>query len=127
MTLTSWLRGSLFVPISRALLRRVDERWETGALFAAQAITMTFCGLWHGLGWNFAVWGLLQAVGLIWVARLARPLGARLPAGVRSAWRNTRLGYAASCLVTFHFFALSNVLVFCDLEGALAYGRRLIG
>jgi hypothetical protein len=29
--------------------------------------------------------------------------------------------------VTFHFFAFSNVLVFCDLARASAYARQLIG
>jgi D-alanyl-lipoteichoic acid acyltransferase DltB (MBOAT superfamily) len=127
MTLTGWLRAYLFVPLSRALLRRVDKRFETAALFAAQAVTMTFCGLWHGLGWNFFVWGLLQAIGLIWVTRFARPLGAKLPSVLRSRWRSSRLGYAVSCLLTFHYFAAANVLVFCDIGRAVAYGQRLIG
>lgn len=127
MTLTGWLRGYLFVPISRALLRRFDTRFDTAAIFAAQALTMGFCGLWHGLGWNFIVWGLLQAVGLTWVARFARPLGARLPASLRASFRNTRAGHAASCLFTFHYFALSNVLVFCDMERAMEVAQRLIG
>ena len=67
MTLTAWLRRYLFVPLSRAIMRRGGPRWDQAALILAQLGTMVFCGLWHGLGWNFAVWGLLQALGLIWV------------------------------------------------------------
>lgn len=127
MTLTHWLRSYLFVPTSRALLRRAGRRTEGLALLTAQVVTMGFCGLWHGLGWNFLAWGLMQAVGLFWLARFARPLGGLLPASLRSAWQNSPIGYVASCLLTFHYFALSNVLIFCDSDRALAVVVRLFG
>ena len=88
---------------------------------------MTFCGLWHGLGWNFVVWGLMQAAGLIWVSRFARPLGKRLPPALVAGWRSTRTGYVVSCALTFHYFALANVLIFCDFDRASAYVRGLVG
>ena len=66
MTLTRWLRLYLFVPISRGLLRRAGggrrDRW---LLAFAQLVTMSLCGLWHGAGWHFVVWGLLQGVLLV--------------------------------------------------------------
>ena len=66
MTLTRWLRLYLFVPISRSLLRRTgggrQDRW---LLALAQLVTMSLCGLWHGAGWHFVAWGLLQGALLI--------------------------------------------------------------
>ena len=127
MTLTAWLRRYLFVPLSRAVMRRAGPRWDQAALILAQLGTMVFCGLWHGLGWNFAVWGLLQALGLIWVGVVARDLGRRLPEVLVRWWRAHPLAHAMSVLLTFNCFALSNVLVFSDLEQGLHFLARLLG
>ena len=126
MTLTAWLRRYLFLPISRGILGSGGGARDTLALVAAQSVTMTFCGLWHGLGWNFLLWGLLQAVGLIWVGRPARAVGRYLPVRVREFWRESRLGYALSMVITFHYFALTSVLVFMGIEQAGVYARSLL-
>jgi len=125
MTLTAWLRRYLFLPISRGLLGPGGRSGDTLAFGTAQLVTMGFCGLWHGLGWNFLVWGVLQALGLFWVGRPARALGARLPRRLVAFWRDTRLGYALSALVTFHYFAFTSLLVFVRLDGAGDYARAL--
>ncbi len=127
MTLTAWLRRYLFLPISRSLLGPGGVGHDTLALVTAQVVTMAFCGLWHGIGWNFLVWGLLQGVGLVWVGRPARSAGRLLPAPVRAFWRDTRMGHALSALLTFHYFAFSCVLVFTGLEGGLAWATGLLG
>jgi D-alanyl-lipoteichoic acid acyltransferase DltB (MBOAT superfamily) len=88
---------------------------------------MTACGLWHGLSWNFAVWGLLQAVGLIWVGSLARPLGARLPAGLVRWWRESRVAHAVAVALTFTAFSLTIVFAVTDLAGAGRYLALLVG
>jgi D-alanyl-lipoteichoic acid acyltransferase DltB (MBOAT superfamily) len=126
MTLTAWLRRYLFVPISRGILGPGGVARDTLALVSAQLVTMTFCGLWHGLGWNFLVWGLLQAIGLLWVGRPARALGRYLPANVRAFWRESWLGYALSATITFHYFALTSVLVVLDIDRAGEYAVSLL-
>jgi alginate O-acetyltransferase complex protein AlgI len=127
MTLTAWLRRYLFLPISRRLLGAGGRSRDGFAFFTAQLVTMGFCGLWHGLGWNFLVWGVLQAVGLYWVGRPARTLGEKLPAGFLAFWRDTRAGYVLSTLLTFHYFAFTSILVFTGLDGATDYARALLG
>jgi alginate O-acetyltransferase complex protein AlgI len=127
MTLTAWLRRYLFLPVSRGVLGPGGASRDTLALVVAQAVTMSFCGLWHGLGWNFLVWGLLQALGLVWVGRPARSVGRLLPERVRFFWRETRAGYALSAFLTFNYFALSSVLVFTGLDGARVYATHLLG
>jgi alginate O-acetyltransferase complex protein AlgI len=126
MTFTAWLRRYLFLPISRGILGPGGVTRDTLALVSAQVVTMTFCGLWHGLGWNFLVWGLLQALGLIWVGRPARALGRYLPSRVRAFWRESWLGYVLSAAITFHYFALTSVLVFTGIERAGVYVISLL-
>ena len=115
VTLSRWLRLYLFVPVSRALMRRGGPRWDRPAGGVALLVTMSLCGLWHGAGWTFVVWGALHGVLLaIWrfpLGRDAGPIRARdLPAMV----------------VFFHCFALSLVFFRCaDLSQAFVYLERL--
>ena len=125
MTLTRWLRRYLFLPVSRTIMRRGGERMDTLALIAAQLATMTVCGLWHGLGWNFVIWGVLQGLGLVWVGIVARALGRRLPTPLVSWWRGSRLGHALSVALTFNAFAVSTIFVVSEVDHALAYLGRL--
>lgn len=127
MTLTSWLRQYLFVPMSRAIMRWGGKRWDTVALVVAQLGTMTFCGVWHGAAWNFALWGLLQAVALVWVGIAARRLGRRLPRVWIRTWRSHPVAYGLSALLTFNTFSALNILVFADIGRALAIYQRLLG
>jgi alginate O-acetyltransferase complex protein AlgI len=127
MTLTRWLRTYLFIPVSRGIMRRGGPRLDTAAIVLAQGLTMTFCGLWHGVSWNFAIWGLVQAVGLVWVGLSARALGRRFPDAWRRWWRHSRAAHAFCVGLTFNAFALSNVLLFSDLGQALRILRAVLG
>ncbi|MDO9171517.1 MAG: MBOAT family O-acyltransferase [bacterium] len=89
MSLSTWLRDYLFMPTINGILRRVAklnlatvEQEMRLAYPAASLVTMLLCGLWHGAGWTFILWGGLHAVGMSveqltrWPKRLRR-----LPAG----------------------------------------------
>lgn len=126
MTLTRWLRVYLFVPVSRMVMRRGGERWDAAAIVIAQVVSMTFCGLWHGISWNFALWGLLQAAGLVWVGLVAVQLGRLVPNDLRQWWRTSPVAFAMSVFLTFNAFSLSNVLVHSNLDQALQIGARVL-
>lgn len=121
MTLTAWLRLYVFFPVSRRLLRVLGPAHSTSAVVAAQLATMLACGLWHGLAWNFALWGLLQALGLVWVGVAARPLGRRLPAAVVRWWRESPLAHVIAVWLTVTTFSLTVLFVVTDTTGALRY------
>jgi len=125
ITLTRWLRTYLFVPVSRRILRRTGARGDRVAIAAGQIVAMTVCGLWHGVAWNFIVWGLLHAVGLIWVGVVARDLGRRLPPGLTTWWRRSAVGYGLGTVLTFNYFSLAIIFVAVDVRSALHYLARL--
>jgi alginate O-acetyltransferase complex protein AlgI len=127
MTLTRWLRSYLFIPITRRLLRRGRGFGDRLAIATGQIASMTFCGLWHGLSWNFALWGLLHALALIWVGVLARDVGRRLPLRLVRWWRESRVAYVLSTAITFNVFALLTVLVVTDVGSAANYWALLVG
>jgi alginate O-acetyltransferase complex protein AlgI len=95
MTLSRFLRDYLYIPLGgnrRGPVRRYLN------LF----LTMLLGGLWHGAGWNFAIWGGLHGIYLslnhLW-RRIAGAGGAR-----------TRFGTLLSVAITF--FAVNVAWVF---------------
>jgi D-alanyl-lipoteichoic acid acyltransferase DltB (MBOAT superfamily) len=127
ITLTGWLRTYVFTPLTRALMRRrlVGDRM---AIAAGSFATMLLIGLWHGVSWNFVVFGLLHGVGVTWVSLFARNAGRRLlPPALPRWWRQSRAGYACSVAVTVSFFAATALLVGTDLPGAVRYAQALLG
>jgi D-alanyl-lipoteichoic acid acyltransferase DltB (MBOAT superfamily) len=136
MTLTRFLTGYIYTPLSMAITRR---RVETGKpLFRMSApkagpfliqlavptlVTMGLAGIWHGAGWQFVIFGALHGVMLVinhaW--RLARrQAGFGQPLG----WQTRAVG------VVVTFLAVTVSLVFfrsVSLEQALAVVRGMAG
>ncbi len=74
ISLSRFLRDYLYIPLGgnrHGLLRQT----------AAQMITMLLCGLWHGAGWNFVLWGGYHGVGLV-INNLWRRFGFSIPSVV---------------------------------------------
>jgi alginate O-acetyltransferase complex protein AlgI len=71
ISLSTWLRDYLFLPLSFALSRRIDDvRWlglrdEFWIYSLATLATMLLGGLWHGAAWNFVLWGAFQGAMLV--------------------------------------------------------------
>ncbi len=62
ITLAQWFRSYYFNPLTRGLRTGNMPPWLIVML--AQLSTMALIGLWHGITWNFLVWGLWHGVGL---------------------------------------------------------------
>ena len=71
ISLSTWIWDYVFNPLMSAILRRV-ARWRLPdvkqemriAYPAAAMITMLLCGLWHGAGLTFVLWGGLHGLFL---------------------------------------------------------------
>jgi alginate O-acetyltransferase complex protein AlgI len=100
MTLSRFLRDYLYIPLGgnrRGGIRR----------YSNLMVTMVLGGLWHGAGWNFAIWGALHGLYLgvnhAWIA-LANRIGFTRNA---SGWKvlATILTFLAVCLAWVFFRA----------------------
>jgi len=90
MTLSRFLRDYLYIPLGGS--RRGLVRSQANLM-----VTMTLCGLWHGAGWTFVLWGALHGAFIL-VNRLWRAVTGAL--GLRA--ENGRLWTAAAArTVTF--------------------------
>jgi alginate O-acetyltransferase complex protein AlgI len=63
MTLSRFLRDYVFLPL--ADMRVAGTRHTLVQYILAILATMALCGLWHGAGWNFVLWGAIQGVAII--------------------------------------------------------------
>lgn len=61
ITMSSWFRDYLFLPLEMGSrqMRNANMRVARNMV-----LTMLLCGLWHGAGWNFVLWGGLHGVAL---------------------------------------------------------------
>lgn len=64
ITLSEWVRFYVFIPLSRWLLRRPMRPSSTIIVLITQLATMTVIGLWHGITWNYLIWGLWHGLAL---------------------------------------------------------------
>jgi alginate O-acetyltransferase complex protein AlgI len=95
ISLSSWLRDYLFLPISYALSRKIKpERFlfmktELFIYGLGMTVTMLLCGLWHGANWTFIVWGGVHGFYMIF-SRVTHRARGRLARGLHLR-RNGRL------------------------------------
>ncbi|TET30359.1 MAG: hypothetical protein E3J69_11705 [Anaerolineales bacterium] len=105
MTLANWFRAYVFNPLTRALRKGRLKIKPALIILIGQLVTMTLIGLWHGVTWNFALWGIWHAVGLFIHNRWAVFLNARRDR-IPSAFYTSKAMRALSLILTFNFVAL---------------------
>jgi len=119
ITLSDWARFYIFSPLSRNLLRRKPRPSTTLIVFIGLMATMLAIGLWHGIGWTFAIWGAWHGLGLFihkrWSDRTRkwhRNLGKR-------PWRK-RAWTLVAWAITFQFVVLGWVWFMLPTPGLAA-------
>jgi D-alanyl-lipoteichoic acid acyltransferase DltB (MBOAT superfamily) len=100
ITLAQWFRAYVFNPLTRLMRQRSISNSPWLIILIGQFVTMILIGLWHGITWNFFVWGLWHALGLF----------------IHNRWmeyqRGRRLLKSRGALITHSRAALSWVLTF---------------
>ena len=99
ISLSTWLRDFLFLPLAYAISRRIrGDRWlgiraDDWCYYPAMLLTMLLCGLWHGAAWTFVAWGGYHGALILLERRV-------LKKALRRAWPPLSHAYAllAVCL-----------------------------
>ncbi len=114
MTLTQWFRAYFFNPITRWLRSWQKPLSIPMMILFTQVATMLLIGFWHGVTWNFTLWGLWHGLGLFIHNRWNDATKARSTAWAITPTRQAVLNISG-ILLTFHyvafgwiFFALSS-------------------
>ena len=111
ISLSSWLRDYLFLPLAYATMRRIKGekllavKVETWGYFVGISLTMLLGGLWHGAAWTFVIWGALY--GIYQMAAYASKKPRRKMARKIGLHRWPRLHSAWSIFVTFNLVSFA--------------------
>ena len=124
MTLSTFLRDYLFLPISYWLSRRIDAthwmaiRVEEWIYAGAILVTMTLGGLWHGAAWTFVVWGAYHGAWLV-VSHVWRRKRRR----ARWAWLSVPVTFLLTT-VGWVFFRAPDLATAIRMLGSMAVAPR---
>jgi alginate O-acetyltransferase complex protein AlgI len=103
MSLSTWIRDYVFIPLG-------GSRGGTLKTWRNVLITFSLCGLWHGAGWNFVMWGFLNGVLLV-VHSAFKPWCERRP--ILDGALRTTPGTAFRVALTFACFCLTLAVFRC--------------
>ncbi len=106
ITLSSFLRDYVYIPLG-------GSRQGAIAVAATVLTTMLLCGLWHGAGWTFVVWGAAHGIAII-VSRSWSAMGGKLPAML--GWLLTLLFVVAGWVL----FRAENFTVAAEMLASMA-------
>ena len=120
ITLSVWLRDYLFLPLAFSFTGIFKETKYIGIasvkwiFMFASLITFAVCGIWHGEGLNFLIWGLLFGIYLTtanWTIGLNKNLRKRLGISKNSAFYTVYSVLITFILVSFAwiFFRVRNL------------------
>ncbi|MBV6395667.1 MAG: hypothetical protein HFACDABA_01246 [Anaerolineales bacterium] len=120
ISLSQWLRDYIYMPVSRAFLRRNPSRTNIPNLIVPPLITMLVSGLWHGATPNLVLWGFLMGLFIVIenVRALRRPA---VPQQIVPRWRRF---FSAASLLALMFIATAPFDL--DLKNTLAYYRQML-
>jgi D-alanyl-lipoteichoic acid acyltransferase DltB (MBOAT superfamily) len=105
VTLAQWFRAYFFNPLTRAMRSSKSPIPMPFIILTGQLSTMALIGLWHGVTWNFLIWGVWHGMGLFVHNRWAEFIKTRLAGMSQKSWVK-HLSGAVSTFLTFQYVAL---------------------
>lgn len=107
ISLSQYMRDVCFSPVSKFLARVLGPENVNHAVALTVMIVFLLVGIWHGTGWNFVIFGLLQGIGVITTHYYAIALKKRLGRDGMRAYNANPWIRAAGMAVTFCYFSMT--------------------
>ena len=105
ITLSGWMRDMVFSPLSKFLVGKFGIRLADHAIALTILATFLLIGIWHGVGWNYALFGLAQALGVATVHYYTIFLKKKLGREGFKAYNENRWIHGAGVVITFCYYA----------------------
>jgi alginate O-acetyltransferase complex protein AlgI len=127
MTLAQWFRAYFFNPLTRFLRTTRFNPPTWAIIMIGQISTMLLIGLWHGVTWNFAIWGVWHGLGLFIHNRWSGWIRPRI-GNLESRPGMNRILQASGWFLTFNYVTLGWVwFALPNTELALGIYQKLLG
>jgi len=117
ITLSTWLRDYLYVPLCGDLRRRIAVSRAYVSIFAV----MLLAGLWHGAAITFVCWGAIHGTALV-LERVLRMDSPNRRAGLRIGWFFVVQAAAMLALIFFRSQSMTAALGFIHNIADLSFG-----
>jgi alginate O-acetyltransferase complex protein AlgI len=116
MSLSTWLRDYLFIPLG-------GSRGSAWKVRRNVFITMVLGGLWHGAAWHYVIWGAFHGMGLV-LSKEWHDLVSKVP--FLAKLRAHPLWHCAGIALTIYFLFQAGILFRADgLPQALAIAQKM--
>lgn len=120
MSLTSWLRDYVFMPLSMSL-----RRWGRGGICVSIVLTFFLIGIWHGSGGTYALFGLYH--GLLFIPLVYGNGFRAKPRPVAGCFGLPRLDDFSRMVLTYLIVAVGQILFRApSVADAVSFGVRMI-
>jgi len=106
ISLSLWMRDYVFTPLSKTLVRAFGPAMANHAIALTIVVVFLLIGAWHGVGWNFVVFGASNAVGVVATHYYTIALKKRLGKERFAAYNRNRVIRAIAVTVTFVYFSV---------------------
>jgi D-alanyl-lipoteichoic acid acyltransferase DltB (MBOAT superfamily) len=120
ISLSSWLRDYIYMPLSRTILRRNPSRSNKANLILPPLATMLASGVWHGGSLSILVWGAVNGVYIV-LENLLMLFRSITPGVKRPWWRRI-----SSSVFVVGLMLLAMIPFFMDLPTSKVFLYRLV-
>lgn len=115
ISLSNYIREMFFSPVSKILARRLGPGRVNEAIAGALVLTFVAVGVWHGVGVNFLLFGLIHACGMVVHHYYTVFLRKHLSRESLRRYQASVVVHAVSVLLTFGFVTASFFVFANDL------------
>jgi len=105
ITLSQWMRDIVFAPLSKFLVRVMGPSSVHLAVALAIFVVFLLIGIWHGVRWNYVIFGLFQALGVVVNFYYTIGLKKWLGRDGFKAYNENRWIHAVAVATTFCYYA----------------------
>lgn len=115
MSLTTWLTDYIYWPLARKM-RHIKILKSMPVTTSNICIIITFmtCGLWHGDGLHFFLWGTYNGIGLAILKTYGQLVNKRFSKSMRFFALKSKSAHLISTLITFQYVAVGFLIFACD-------------
>lgn len=107
ITLSEYMRDMVFAPLSKRLVVLFGPARARHAIAVTITVVFLLIGVWHGLGWNYAAFGLVHAAGVVANHYYNLSLKRRLSRDAWNAYQSNRWIRGAATVLTFLYVTAS--------------------